>query len=221
MSIFSRPQVDDDTLVRAAKAALTHPSDAAFWGEDDLFVTWGLGPIGRHRDSDNTDNSNYERLLEDLRKQFPADVDEIHAGHWAVGWYDHLSVRVLEPWAPEDWTVRDVTTAFAVVIEQVTYLREQYPVYDEADLSQRDFEEREAARADQWGDVVHALWYEFDVEKEDVTEADEAVFEEFWEGTEDNWVNRDTVAEAIMAARKAVARAKAKAEHEAANTPLF
>lgn len=181
MSVFrNTPLPDDDYVMEAAREALTHPPDSSF-SDDDLFVTWGL-TIGMHRDSDLVDTSNFERVTEDMRRVFPADVYVTHAGHWAVGWADQLTVRVLEPWAdPYGYTARDVTRAFRVITSVAAHLREQYPVYDEADLSEREYEAMEANRADAWGDVRHQLWLAYDIEEDDVTEADRAVFDAEWE----------------------------------------
>ena len=233
MSIFRNVTLpDDDYVMEAAREALTHPPDSSF-SDDDLFVTWGL-TIGMHRDSDLVDVSNFERVTEDMRRVFPADVYVTHAGHWAVGWADQLTVRVLEPWAdPYDYTARDVTRAFRVITSVAAYLREQYPVYDKRDLSEREHEAMEAHRADAWGDVVHQLWLlSFDDDNDlatgddHVTEADRAVFDAEWERALDEYgyaeatVNPEDVVNKIMQARAEAAAVAERAAFEAANNPL-
>ena len=213
MGIFANvPLPDDETVMRAASEALTQPADSWF-GNDDLFVTWGL-TIGRTRDSDLREVSNYERVSEDMRRVFPADTDFVHSSHWAYGWADQLQVRVLEPWAdPYAFTARDVTRAFRVITSIASGLREQYPVYDDRDLSDRESEAEDEARSESWEDVKHKLWLYHDVEEEDVTEADREVFDAAWYASKSEsdyaWVNDQVVAADIMAARA-----------EAANTPL-
>ena len=225
-SIFYRtPLPDDDTVMQAAREALTHPPDSSF-SDNDLFVTWGL-TIGMHRDSDLADTSNFERIREDMERTFPADVYTVHARHWAVGWADQLAVRVLEPWAdPDDYTARDVTRAFRVITSVVTHLREQYPLYDESDFSEREYEAMTENRDNAWADVESRLWGDHDIAKEDITEADRAVFDAEWDdaldsyGYEEAWVSDNDVADAIMAAREQAAAKAERAEFEAANTPL-
>lgn len=208
MGIFARTQLpDDDTLLQAAREALTHPPNSSF-SDDNLFVTWGL-TVGMHRDSDLADTSNFERIAEDMRHVFPADVHIVHSGHWAVGWLDQLAVRVLEPWAdPYDYTARDITRAFRVITSIAAYLHEQYPLYDESDYSQREYEQNEEYRRSAWDDTVYALWLKYDVDSEDVTEADREVFDELWHAAEDHYgigeayIDRNITAAAIMAARE-------------------
>ena len=207
MGIFGNVQLpDDDTVMKAAREALTHPPDSWF-GNDDLFVTWGL-TIGRTRDSDLADISNFERVSEDMSRVFPADVDFVHSSHWACGWTDELQVRVLEPWAdPDDYAVRDITRAFKVITAIAVSLRDQYPLYDDTDYSRRESEQNEENREEAWADVRHELWWAHDVEDADVTEADRAVFDDAWSEAQDNygyseaWVDRVAVAVSIMDAR--------------------
>lgn len=208
MSVFRNVILpDDDTMMEAAREALTHPPDSAF-SNDDLFVTWGL-TVSMHRDSDLVDVSNFERIHEDMQRVFPADVYVTHAGHWAVGWIDQLTVRVLEPWAdPDNYTARDITRAFRVITSVATHLREQYPLYDESDYSQREYEQDQEDKRAAWDDAVYALWLKYDVDSEDVTEADRAVFDDRWEqavdhyGVGEAYVDRNEVAALIMAARE-------------------
>jgi hypothetical protein len=202
MGIFRNTVLpDDDTVLEAAREALTHPADSSFC-DGDLFVTWGL-TVGMTRDSDLAETSNFERVSEDMARVFPADVRTVHAGHWGYGWTDQLAVRVLEPWAdPYEFTARDVTRAFRVIVSVASYLREQYPLYDDSDYFRREAEARGEARRELWADVKHALWFAYDVEEEDVTDADREVFDEMWEQTEESWLPRDEVAARIMAARE-------------------
>lgn len=203
MSIFRNVTLPDDkTLLRAANEALTHPPDSAF-SDPDLFVTWGL-TISVSRDDDILRQSNFERITEDMTKVFPADTDIVHAGHWAVGWVDELSVRVIEPWAdPYDYTVRDITRAFAVIVSIATSLREQYPVYDDSDYSEREYAKALEDKEENWGAVVRQLWWLFDVDNEG--EAERAWFDEFWqdefEDSDNPWVNECEAAEKIMMRR--------------------
>ena len=64
----------------------------------------------RARDSEILANTNYERILEDLvalAEGFPPPdgddeyespwVEDFRAGHWAVGWVEHIIVRADSP----------------------------------------------------------------------------------------------------------------------------
>lgn len=224
MGIFRNTPLPDDALVmRAAAEALTHPPDSAF-SDRDLFVTWGL-TIGMSRDSDLLETSNYARVFEDMRRVFPADVYQVHAGHWAVGWVDQLAVRVLEPWAdPDDYTARDVTRAFKVITSISTSLRDDYPLYDESDYSDREYKKWLEQEEENWSDVKYKLWQDYDVE--DVTEADREVHAELWRedeeyhGMSETWLDPAKAAAEIMAARREAAAAAERAAFETANTPL-
>jgi hypothetical protein len=203
MSIFRNVTLPDDkTLLRAASEALTHPPDSAF-GDPDLFVTWGL-TIGTHRDDDLIGTSNFERISADMFKVFPADAKDQMSNDWGHGWRDEMAVRVIEPWAdPDDYTVRDITRAFAVIVSIATSLREQYPVYDDSDYVEREHEEEMKNKEENWRDVYWRLGMDYDVDEP--TEADRASFDEFWrdswDSTGEPWVNESEAAEKIMVRR--------------------
>lgn len=68
-------------------------------GGDQMFVTWSLGPVVLTRDSPILDEANWKVLRERLESD-PSLADDYaitHAGHWAVGWVDHLSFRAIDP----------------------------------------------------------------------------------------------------------------------------
>lgn len=93
----------DDAYVAAAKEAMERPGSYARWVSDDMFLTWG-NVLGQSRDSDTVEQSNYRRVLEDLMDYaeylHPGDgseyVSDERASHWAVGWVETITVRVLE-----------------------------------------------------------------------------------------------------------------------------
>jgi hypothetical protein len=203
VSVFRNTTVpDDETLLKAAREALTQPPDSWF-GDPELFVTWGL-TIGYTRDSDLVDVSNFERVTEDMTRTFPADTGTTTASHWAAGWTEQLRVRVIEPWAdPDNFTVRDVTRAFAVITAVATALRDNYPLYDESDYSEREYEQEMKNREQNWEDVAHRLWLDYDVDEP--AEADRASFDEFWRDawldSNSPWVDEFEAAEKIMVRR--------------------
>jgi hypothetical protein len=189
---------DDETLLKAAREALTQPPDSWF-GNPELFVTWGL-TIGYTRDSDLADVSNFERVTEDMTRTFPADTGTTTASDWASGWREELRVRVIEPWAdPDNFTVRDVTRAFAVIVSVATALRESYPLYDDSDYFEREYGQWLEQREEDWRSMAHQLWYDYDVDEP--TEADRASFDEFYRDARDDdryWDSEGDIAEKLM-----------------------
>ncbi len=105
--------------------------DFAYTGEVDLGVTWAT-TFSQNRDSDLLEQSNYEAVKKDLEKRFPKDVSDERFSHWAVGWVDHLLVRMLDKKGK-------VTKAGIAALEWKDQL-ESYPVADEEDYSRREYE---------------------------------------------------------------------------------
>jgi len=118
------------------KRALEYPSDFGYHGGNvDLFKTWTLGPVFVHRDSDLLTESNAACLLASLREAFPEDEEWTveHCGHWAVGWCDHLSFRIVES---DGTTITPVARWIKCFFDMI----EEYPVADEDDWSDREYE---------------------------------------------------------------------------------
>lgn len=86
---------------------------------------WWVAPVGRTRDSGPLEESNFETVLADIGGE--GDDVEVHRfGHWGPGWFEVILVRPGTPAADacEEWERR----------------LEEYPVADEEDFSQREFE---------------------------------------------------------------------------------
>lgn len=125
--------------------ALKRPSDFGWWGFDEMFDTWGFSGISMHRDSDILQISNYHSVIRDLKEKFKDDYDENFAevgfGHWAVGHVDQLCCRILKTSIPHsDITDDDITDYFKEAVDIAISIREDYPVYDECDFSDREWE---------------------------------------------------------------------------------
>jgi hypothetical protein len=94
---------------------------------------WLVLDISHHRDSDCLTESNWHVALERLGGEDYDTVDEtgdvrvVEFGHWVCGWIQHIFVRPNTP-AHE--------TALALEAELANY-----PVLDEDDLSQREYDE--------------------------------------------------------------------------------
>jgi len=84
---------------------------------------WLVAPVGRNRDSDILDESNFEAALKQLGGE--SDTVEVHRfGHWACGWFEILLV--------------DPKHGDALVEMQSSL--EDYPLLDEEDHSQREYD---------------------------------------------------------------------------------
>ena len=102
---------------------------------------WLVVPIGRNRDSGPLDLSNWEALESELESKAGEEDEnngwEIHRfGHWACGWY-------------EIFLVKPGTAAMAVA-EGVAGRLEDYPVLDEDDFSEREWNDYRESWND-WG----------------------------------------------------------------------
>jgi hypothetical protein len=102
-----------------------HPRD--YYGE----TYYGFYPVvGRHRDSDVLDRSNFEVALEQLGGESDT-VIVARASHWAVGWVESILV--------------DATNADAVhEAEDIRRSLEDYPVLDDMRYSEMEWEEAES-----------------------------------------------------------------------------
>jgi hypothetical protein len=154
--------IDDDTLVKAAREALTRPDSFLYFGSLPLFESWGM-TISQNRDSDVLNRSNFRRMLEDAQGVATSQdgdnaedgseyVQVEHMSHWLCGWIEHIMVRVL---IDEDGGVKpdNITETFKFLASVSLYLRDEYPVYDESDYSELENQECEAAFESAWNDV--------------------------------------------------------------------
>ena len=138
-----------------AKQAMEMPADFAWFGDDEMFVTHGYSGISRHRDSGNIDNSNYAAIWKYLEEKYDEELfDDVGSSHWAVGWVDQITVRILKDgtkWEKygDTWFVRgdedreieedDITDIFKDIVEIALDLRESYPIFDEELYSEYEY----------------------------------------------------------------------------------
>lgn len=117
---------------------LRRPSDVGFHDSDHPACSdpthWSLGPVIRSRDSSLLEQSNAAALVANLEQhpELADDWQETRCGHWAVGWLDHLSLRVLDAAGQE-------TVVFQLVRAWFDALAD-YPIADEEDFSRREDE---------------------------------------------------------------------------------
>lgn len=101
------------------------------------YVGWMCGPVGRTRDSDALERSNWEVVTADLlalARELPdgRETVEIHRfGHWAVGWIEEV---VISPDAPD---------ALAAAQGWAARL-DRYPVADEEHYAETEYCEHDA-----------------------------------------------------------------------------
>ena len=164
----------DDELVQGAREALERPPDFGYYGELDLFGSWGL-TFAQHRDSDALQRSNYRSVVKACREHVTAlglepteYLDEIHCSHWAHGWVDHLAVRVLED-VDQPLTPDNLTQAFRFLVGAAVFLRECYPIWNEEDLS--ELEAEEAADDESPFELLGVLVVTFDPDERDEAES--------------------------------------------------
>ena len=81
------------------EAAKKLPYGLGYDGECEAqdFAEMGIGPVGRHRDSDALEESNFEVISEDLRKRFPGKVAVLGFNHWGVGWVEEIGWDASDP----------------------------------------------------------------------------------------------------------------------------
>lgn len=108
---------------------------------------WIVAPVGRNRDSGPLDESNFAAALEILGGE--SETCEVHRfGHWACGW---LEIVIVSP-------------DRAAEVEAIEDRLANYPVLDESDLSNREYEDYLQSWSSYGAtDFKHALKNEFNL----------------------------------------------------------
>jgi len=113
-------------IEKYAKMATEKPQDFGYWGDSDMFDTWGFTNIDQNRDSDALEKANFKYITEELMGFYPEDYRIETYNHWAVGSVDRLVCRVYE-----DGTDKKViASSFYLAMEWLDKL-DNYPVADE------------------------------------------------------------------------------------------
>lgn len=118
------------TLVELATQSLTKPEDFGWWGDEDMFVSWGFAGIDKNNSSSLLDICNFDCVADHLRFLFPDDFHVVGIKHWAVGSLDRLTVRVLID-ASKGIVAGNITESFEEVVKIGFQLREDYPIFDD------------------------------------------------------------------------------------------
>jgi len=99
-------------------------SAANYSGED--LSTWCKGP-GQSRDSEILEQSNFDVALERLGGEHEGIVEVHRFGHWACGWFEHIMVN--PKYLDKIKILREIASDL-----------ERYPVLDDFDYSDREWE---------------------------------------------------------------------------------
>lgn len=137
---------------------LERPSDFGYHGNLDMFKTWSLGPVIEHRDSTLIDQSNAHEIKRIFEQTDPDGKDWTitNCSHWAVGWVDHLSMRVYKR------VLHTLVPCHVLLVWQdIENSLEDYPILNENDYSEREYNAtldgiEDAAR-------LYAGWHDIDL----------------------------------------------------------
>ena len=98
------------------------------------------GPVGRSRDSEALELSNWEVIYADLVERFGSDViDTAHFGHWACGWIDEII------WDAGRTDVAEAVEAWRTALAD-------YPVADEMHYSSLEWDMNHPAEGECYSD---------------------------------------------------------------------
>ena len=116
------------------------------WAESHEWGAVGVGPVGRSRDSDTLETSNWEVIYADGREKFGDAVDWVRFGHWAVGWVEELT------WDASRGDVCQWVQGWRDALDN-------YPVADDEDYSRREYEDMLRYLGDVFGEInAEAAW---------------------------------------------------------------
>ena len=139
MTMISLPE---ERIVEMAKQSLTKPDDFGYWGNADLFNTWGWAGIDYNRDSGVLDRANYEAFHRDIVTQYKEHFVSERMNHWAVGWIERTLVKVLHN-DVDGIIYTNITEAFCETLSVLESLSD-YPVLDDELYSDLEWQENVA-----------------------------------------------------------------------------
>lgn len=138
----------DDTWTREA---ISLPGSFAYFGDRPVGVTWSLGPVIITRDSDILAKANHKAMMRELEELCDAgvlnsdDYEITGCSHWACGWVDHFSFKVLDVELDEDDDElpdgKHETTRIAKWVKRWFDALEGYPVADDELYSEMRWED--------------------------------------------------------------------------------
>jgi hypothetical protein len=104
--------------------------------------------VGRNRDSELLDESNFEAALEMLGGESKSVVEVHRFGHWGCGWFELILVN------PK--AIKKLKIAY-----EVTELLNHYPVLDDSDYYEREADERHDYAEKSKSELAEALTKHF------------------------------------------------------------
>ncbi|MGI8636635.1 MAG: hypothetical protein ACR2KZ_14660 [Segetibacter sp.] len=128
------------TAINVEEEALLHlqrPSHFMWFGDDEMFVTWGLTSLYRRINGGSEElinQSNLDVIFADLNTRFPECVRLESISHDVAGPLEQMSIQVL------DVAGGKPTAAFAAYCEWTSKL-EDYPLANEDHLSELEYED--------------------------------------------------------------------------------
>lgn len=109
--------------------ALKKPEDFGYWGEEEMFVTWGFSGHDQSAMSKIFEQANFKAISEDLISKYPDDFRIERYRHWACSWVERLVCRILVD-ENKGLVQSNITEAFARAIDYHIQL-DDYPIFDE------------------------------------------------------------------------------------------
>jgi hypothetical protein len=119
---------DFEDIESLAKQSLTKPPYFGYWGSKDMFKTWGMSGFNETGASDLLEKSNFKVISEELQSKYPDDFRIEKFNHWAAGWVNSLTCRVLKD--ENGIGNENITDAFKSVIQWHERL-DEYALADE------------------------------------------------------------------------------------------
>jgi hypothetical protein len=118
-----------------AARSLGHPNDFGYYGDLDLFNTWGLCYALEHRDSNTFEQSNSAYIQAQIKARGLSESFEVlHFGHWAVGWIEQLAIKLVD----DNGELNKPALDF---MQEIHDSLADYPILDEEDYSRREYED--------------------------------------------------------------------------------
>jgi hypothetical protein len=158
---------DDDDYRKAADEALTRPSDASFC-DDRLYTTHAPVLSWADRGDDLIAESNFHTVLAHLTEIAAqhGEEDAVFDGsvsHWLVGSLRQVYVQVYY----EDG---DFTRTFKEAVVTAHFLRDEYPIFDETDFNEREWDRNEALFDETLSEVADRHEYDSEFDRDSITE---------------------------------------------------
>lgn len=129
-------KMSEEEIAKWKKEALARPSDFGYFGDrEGMFETWTLGPVIQTRDSGIRGKANASTIKTMLKSDPSLEDDWEITGckHWAVGWVDQLSFRVID----EEGELTRISRVIKGIFDSLS----EYPVLDDSLYSEMEYEE--------------------------------------------------------------------------------